>query len=62
MSAAMPELRTPVMTRVQASWEDSGGNLQTVTACMEDKSAGGAGIRVEHPNCGWNQAEDSMAL
>jgi hypothetical protein len=45
----MPELRTPVMTRVEASWEDSSGNLQTVTACMEDKSAGGAAIRVNTP-------------
>jgi len=45
----MPELRTPVMTLVEASWEDSSGALQTVPARMEDKSAGGACIRVKTP-------------
>ncbi len=43
------ELRTLVMTLVEASWEDPGGTLQTVPARMEDKSAGGACIRVKTP-------------
>jgi hypothetical protein len=49
MSAAVPEFRTPVMTLVEASWEDPSGALQTVPARMEDKSAGGACIRVKTP-------------
>lgn len=49
MSAARPELRTPVMTLVEASWEDSDGAFQKITARMEDKSAGGACIRVKTP-------------
>ncbi|MGC2171385.1 MAG: hypothetical protein WA555_09200 [Candidatus Sulfotelmatobacter sp.] len=47
MSAVMPELRTPVMTLVEASWEDASGTLQTVPARMEDKSVNGACIRVK---------------
>ncbi len=57
MSAVVPEFRMrvttdfrkPVMTLVEASWEDSRGILQTVPARMEDKSAGGACIRVQRP-------------
>jgi hypothetical protein len=49
MSAVMPELRTPVMTLVEASWEDSDGASQKITARMEDKSVGGACIRVKTP-------------
>src|SRR5271166_3113799 len=49
MGAAIPEFRKPVMTRVEASWEDSGGARQTILARMEDKSAGGACIRVKTP-------------
>lgn len=45
----MPELRTPVMTLVEASWEDSDGVSQKITARMEDKSVGGACIRVKTP-------------
>ena len=45
----MPEFRTPVMTWVEASWEDSSGVLQTVPARMEDKSIGGACIRIKIP-------------
>jgi hypothetical protein len=45
----MPEFRTPVMTWVEASWEDSSGVLQTVPARMEDKSTGGACIRIKIP-------------
>jgi hypothetical protein len=47
MSAAVPELRTPVMTLVEASWEDPTGAWYTGTARMEDRSAGGACIRVK---------------
>jgi hypothetical protein len=49
MSAVVPEFRTPVMTLVEASWEDPSGALQTVPARMEDKSTGGACIRVKTP-------------
>src|SRR6266853_6901378 len=42
MSIFTPGLRTPVMTLVDASWEDPNGDWQTITARMEDKSAGGA--------------------
>ena len=45
----MRDFRTPVMTWVEASWEDQRGALQTIPACMEDKSAGGACIRVKKP-------------
>ena len=47
MSATMRELRTAVLTLVEASWEDQSGSLQTVAARMEDKSAGGACIRIK---------------
>src|SRR5271166_7081636 len=47
MGAAIPEFRKPVMTLVEASWEDPSGAWQTIPACMEDKSAGGACIRVK---------------
>ena len=42
----MREPRTAVMILVEASWEDPSGGLQTVPARMEDKSAGGACIRL----------------
>jgi hypothetical protein len=45
----MPEFRTAVMTVVEASWEDQGGALRTVPARMEDKSTGGACIRIKTP-------------
>jgi hypothetical protein len=45
----MTDPRTAVMTLVEASWEDSSGTLQTVSARMEDKSAGGACIRIKTP-------------
>ena len=47
MAATMPELRTPVMIFVEAAWEDEKGSVQTSRACMEDKSAGGACIRLK---------------
>jgi hypothetical protein len=42
----MPDFRTAVMTLVEASWEDESGASRTVSARMEDKSAGGACIRI----------------
>lgn len=43
----MYELRTAVMILVEVSWKDQSGNSQTVSARMEDKSAGGACIRLK---------------
>jgi len=45
----MPEFRTPVMTVVEATWKDLTGALQTISARMEDKSTGGACLRVKTP-------------
>lgn len=45
----MPDFRTAVMTLVEASWEDQSGALRTAPACMEDKSTGGACIRINTP-------------
>jgi hypothetical protein len=45
----MSEFRKPVLTRVEVSWQDAAGTLHTVAALMEDKSAGGARIRVNVP-------------
>jgi hypothetical protein len=45
----MREARTAVMILVEASWEDQSGTMQAVRACMENKSAGGACIRVKTP-------------
>jgi hypothetical protein len=47
MSTVRPELRTPVMIVVDASWQDGRGVLQTAKARMEDKSAGGACLRLK---------------
>jgi hypothetical protein len=47
MSAPVPEFRKPVMTWVEASWDDPSGKLQTVQARMEDRSSGGACIRLK---------------
>ncbi len=49
MAAAMPELRTPVMILVDVSWQEQNGTLQKARACMEDKSASGACIRMKTP-------------
>jgi hypothetical protein len=43
----MPERRTPVMILVEASWEDQNGILETVSGRMEDRSAGGACLRLK---------------
>jgi len=49
MSGMTPEPRTAVMILVEASWEDQTGTVQTAHARMENKSAGGACIRVKTP-------------
>jgi hypothetical protein len=49
MSTAMRELRTPVMILVEVSWEDPDGKFRSVSARMEDKSVGGACIRLKKP-------------
>ncbi|HSZ61807.1 MAG TPA: PilZ domain-containing protein [Terriglobales bacterium] len=43
------EFRKPVLTRVDVSWQDASGTWQTVAARMEDRSAGGACLRVKMP-------------
>lgn len=45
----MPEFRMPVMTLVEASWEDQSGASRTAAARMEDRSPGGACIRIKTP-------------
>ncbi len=45
----MPEFRMPVMTLVEASWEDPSGASRTAAARMEDRSPGGACIRIKTP-------------
>jgi hypothetical protein len=46
MSDATPEPRTPVMIMVEASWVDHSGTVQKVSARIENKSSGGACIRL----------------
>jgi hypothetical protein len=45
----MPEVRTAVMIVVEACWQDRGGVWQTVSGRIEDKSPGGACIRLKKP-------------
>src|SRR5271155_1124093 len=45
----MHDLRAPVMIRVEVSWVDQSGSMQTTRGCIEDKSVGGACIRVKIP-------------
>jgi hypothetical protein len=47
MRGVVDDSRTAVMILVEASWEDQSGTLRTVPARMENKSAGGACIRVK---------------
>ena len=47
MNQILPEPRALVMIQVEASWEEPSGAWQTIRARMEDKSAGGARIRVK---------------
>jgi hypothetical protein len=46
MREAVPEPRMPVMIMVDASWQDQSGTVQTVRARIENKSTGGARIRL----------------
>jgi hypothetical protein len=45
----MHDLRAPVMIRVDVSWVDESGSVQTTRACIDDKSVGGACIRSKIP-------------
>lgn len=47
MNAAMPELRSAVMIVVEVSWEDNTGACKRESARMEDKSPGGACLRLK---------------
>jgi len=49
MRGAMPEPRTAVMILVEASWEDPTGTLQAAPAWLENRSAGGACVRLQTP-------------
>lgn len=46
MNEGTPEPRTPVMIMVKASWEDQTGTVQNASARIENKSSGGACIRL----------------
>jgi hypothetical protein len=46
MNDATPEPRTPVMITVEATWEDHSGTVQSTRARIENKSPGGACIRL----------------
>jgi hypothetical protein len=46
MSDATPEPRRPVMIMVEAAWVDHSGTVQKVSARIENKSSGGACIRL----------------
>lgn len=46
MRDGTPEPRTPVMIMVEASWEDQNGTIQTTRARIENKSSGGACVRL----------------
>jgi hypothetical protein len=49
MSEKAPEPRTAVMILVETSWKDQSGTLQRSGARMENRSAGGACIRLRKP-------------
>src|ERR1700688_3248543 len=49
MSTGKPEPRNLVMIVVDVSWEDEEGALKTARARIEDKSTGGACIRLKRP-------------
>jgi hypothetical protein len=44
-----PEPRTPVMILVEATWQDQSGTAQKCSARMENRSTGGACIRLRRP-------------
>ncbi|MGB7437216.1 MAG: hypothetical protein WBR26_06200 [Candidatus Acidiferrum sp.] len=46
MEDGTPEPRTPVMIMVEVSWQDQSGTMQTGQARIENKSTGGACIRL----------------
>ena len=46
MKDGTPEPRTPVMIMVEASWQDQSGTVQKVRARIENKSPGGACVRL----------------
>lgn len=46
MNDGTPEPRTPVMIMVEATWQDQSGTVQSTRARMENKSPGGACIRL----------------
>jgi hypothetical protein len=46
MNQGTPEPRTPVMIMAEVSWEDQGGAVQNARARIENKSSGGACIRL----------------
>ena len=46
MNEGTPEPRTPVMIMVKASWEDQTGTVRNASARIENKSSGGACIRL----------------
>jgi hypothetical protein len=47
MSKGTPEARTPVMIMVEAFWQDQSGTVQSVHARMQNKSPGGACLRLK---------------
>jgi primosomal replication protein N len=47
MSGVICEPRIAVMILVKASWENEAGMLQTVPARIEDRSSGGACLRLK---------------
>ena len=49
MSAALPEMRSAVMIVVEAWWADAAGKVHEARARMEDKSTGGACLRLKVP-------------
>ena len=49
MNAAVPELRSAVMIVVEASWDDASGRIHAESGRMEDKSSGGACLRLKSP-------------
>jgi hypothetical protein len=64
MGGVVPEPRKAVMISVEPSWADQSGTLQTIPARMENKSAGGACIRIKKQivvgaklsvKCRWDQ-------
>lgn len=46
MNDGTPEPRTPVMIMVAATWQDQSGTVHSTRARMENKSPGGACIRL----------------